>query len=448
VVRGKLARALAWLSALGGLGLIAVSLDWVPARQPEPPQRSRLEPRELVPPSPAAPPKSPSNAVDAPAAPPVLAWSIPLCDAPAKGARMFRVSLGGARETLFVWCKGEYLRLDLVLDEGEPRAQRVARFPVRAELPGGVVGADFDGDGVTDLVLGSAPPAQAVHRPGAGAFFVRGRREGGYEPARALVETPVSALAALALDEQPGNELLLLTRGDLTAQRAGELWLFQGGSGGFKRAAQIPLGLGPRDLVLLQGEGDSGRRALAALPQQGQLASIELVPALLSGQSATKQLSPAPGVQGLMADPGGASRLVLARDPTDVRRVPTEAGAGSETTLQAWAPGASVGPGVVADLDGDSQPELLAVIAQGVARVLGPTAAEEELSLSGQVVDVTTLHDAAQRERAVALWIEPGSPQLSLVVLPRPPWSAGLKLSVRAGELRDAGEGLAVVALE
>jgi hypothetical protein len=105
---------------------------------------------------------------------------------------------------------------------------------------------------------------------------------------------------------------------------------------------------------------------------------------------------------------------------------------------------------VLADLDGDSGLEVLAVVDGGVIRVLAPgLTPPEELTFaaSSSALDVATLRDDAARERAVALVREAETTKLYLFVLPRPPWSPDSELAVRRVEVTELA-GQAVVALE
>jgi hypothetical protein len=449
-VKEKLGRVLAWLSALAALLLVALALDGVPSRTAEPSEASPFDPSQLAAQAKAVKslaraPSAPDAAVDAP--PPLTAWSLPLCEAPEKGARIFTLSMG-ASPTLFVWCKGGFVRVDLSLRAETPQAQKTARFPSRAELPGGVTAQDFDADGVLDLVLATAPPAQVLHRPGAGVFFLRGRKAGGYEPARALVEAPVSALAAVPAEDGSGAALLVLTRGDVSAQRSGELWLFAGGAN-MQRVAQQPLGLGPRDLVIARLGTGPERTVWSALPLAGRIMGVPLSSAGAgkAGLGVTQTVA-FPGVQGLLAPVLAESNVLLARDAQDVKRVIPDAPA---PTLAPWAERVNLGPGVVADLDEDSRPEALAVVDGGIVRVLGPGQAEpEELELSPQfqsVLDVTVVRDEMARERGVVLVGERDTKMLGLLLLPRPPWKSPAQLIIQRAEVAEPAEQ-AVVALE
>jgi len=436
---------LAWLSALAALTLLAVALDWIPSVRPTPASQVTFDPKDLVPPPAAPVGAQPEPVPDAGSKPPepLVVWSFPVCEAPAKGARLFALSLG-TTQAAFVWCKGGYVRLDLSFSGDTPQGQRAARFPSRAELPGGVTAHDFDADGVLDLVLATAPPAQVLHRPGAGAFLVRGRQAGGFEAARALVEAPVSAVLGVEGEGARGAALALLTRGDLTAQRPGELWLFAGGPTP-TRVAQLPLGIGARDLLLARS-ADGKRSLWAALPQAGKLAGAELVVDAGKWSWGPLRSVAFPAIQGLVGKGGvDTGAWFLARDTADLRRVDLQT---EEPALTPWAERVNVGPGVLVDLDGNSQPEVLAVVEGGVARVFpAEQGAPEELELPLPALDVASVRDAAARERALILAQDAESGWLNLLMPPVPPWSAGREVVLRRLEVSElAGE--AVVALE
>ncbi len=447
-MREKLGRVIAWLAALSALVLLALALDWVPSRSAAPPIDSPFDETRLAEPiEPTHQNLEAQGAAAAQAALPLTVFSLPVCEAPEKGARVYSVPLG-ATPSLFVWCKGAFVRVDLSLRAEAPQAQRSARFPARAELPGGVVAQDFDADGVQDLILATAPPPQVLHRPGAGVFLVRGRKAGGYEPAVALVETPVSALFALPAEEGGAAQLVVLTRGDVSAQRPGELWLFAGGST-LRRVAQEPLGVGPRDLVVTQLGTGPERTVWSALPGAGRVLAVELSSTGGKVALGKPQDVAFAGVQGLIASAfAEPSSALFARDARDVKQVSAE---GQGYVLVPFAERVNAGPGIVVDLDADSRAEVLAVIDGGVTRAFAAGQAEhEELALSGHfasVLDVTAVRDEAARERGVALAVERDSDMLSLLILPRPPWGEHAELIVQRVQVAEQA-GHAVVALE
>ncbi len=441
-MKDSLGRALSGLAAVSVVVFLAIALDLVPSSAPDKPSVTKFDPAELVERSNVAQGPAPSGAKEVVRAvvEPLSVWRVPLCEVPVEGsARIYRADLENGVEAHFVWCRGGYVRFDFALEQGVFRAQRLARFPARVELPGGVAVTDFDGDGVVDLLLGTSPPPLAIHRPGAGAFFVRGRKAGGYESARALIETPVSGVLALPAEGRPGSDFLVLTRGDASAQRPGDLVWFTGGLA-FQRAAQISVGLSPRDLIL---STQPPRSVLLALPTAGMVLRVTLPQAGAAADSASKQTLNLKGVQGLLADATGS--WVLARDAKDLKRVVFD----DELSAEAWAEGANVGPGVVLDFDGDSQLEVLARVEGGVARVqkgVDPEALEE-LGLPGEVLDVSTLRDSARRTHPVALSVPPGSKELVLLVLPPSPWQVDRPLAFQHVELSEA-PSFAVVPLE
>lgn len=441
-MRDSLGRILAGLALGAGAVLGALALDLVPARTPDAPIETPFDPANLVERSSdraAEKPASDTPELAPPRAAPLSVFRVPVCEAPAQGtARIYRVSLAEGHEAHFIWCRGGFQRLDFALDAGGLRVQRIARFPSRAELPGGVTAADFDGDRLLDLLLGTASPASTVHRPGAGAFYVRGRQAGGFEAARALIEMPVVGVEALPSEGDKGHDFLVLTRGDTTAQRPGELWRFTGGVA-FRKLWQLPVGLGPRDLVLV---ADTQNSVLIAQPSASSVLRLALSAAEAAALP-TKQSLSVPGVQGLMVD--SARTQVFARDARDLKQLHW----GAELSAQSWAEGANVGPGVLVDFDGDGQLEVLARVAGGIAHAQKGASEEQmdELELPGDTLDVSTLQDAARRSFPLVLATVPGTQELVVLVLPPPPWQAGRTLAFQGAEVTE-GPGLAVVALE
>lgn len=436
----SLGRVLGALAVLSAIALGWVALGWVPARAPEPPTRMALDlSRAQEPPVAAGSGESGESAAASAgaAAPTVHATFLPLCKEPGQGGRLWQLPWSSGRPALLVWCEGGFTLVDLELGEGAARATRLARFRSRAELPGGAAAGDFDGDGALDLVLGTTVPPQVVHRPGAGAFWVRGRPQGGFEPAFVLAEISVSALATVPREGKAASDLLLLTRGNLTAQRPGELWLFKGGPA-MQRVASLPLGLAPRDLLVRRADG--GLEAWVALGQPGALWRIP-VGEIEKGPQAARQVLPLLGVQGFVQDARPDAPL-LTRDARSVQRVTS----GAAPSHEVWADSVNAGPGTLADLNGDGQYDLLAVVEDGLVRISGDSRAVEELPLPGKTLDVTSLHDASGREHALVLSVPEGSGELGLLVLPDARWGRD-ELVARPGEVRDSAN-FAQVTLE
>jgi hypothetical protein len=169
---------------------------------------------------------------------------------------------------------------------------------------------------------------------------------------------------------------------------------------------------------------------------------MELAPELAKGTQPVKSSVALPGVQGLISEGRGRGPL-FARDASHVWRVLP----GPEPQVERYAEAVNVGPSVLADLDGDAQPDVLSVVEDGVVLLGGEKSAERELSLGARVLDVSSFRDASQAERAVALVVGPGSQQLGLALLPPLPWDDAQEVVLRPGEVRDV-PGFASVPLE
>jgi len=104
---------------------------------------------------------------------------------------------------------------------------------------------------------------------------------------------------------------------------------------------------------------------------------------------------------------------------------------------------------VVTDLDADMKPDVLAAIEDGVIWLVeGTEQRERTLPSELKVLDVETLKDAAGEQRALVLIAgKPEPTTLSLLLLPRPPWTPSLELDLTRGETAEA-PGLAEVVLE
>jgi hypothetical protein len=169
---------------------------------------------------------------------------------------------------------------------------------------------------------------------------------------------------------------------------------------------------------------------------------VVLGPDFVQGKPGAKQVVALPGVQGLITDPRRKAEL-FARDGSHVWHVAL----GAEPRVETWAANVNVGPSVLAQLDGDAQPDVLSVIEGGVATISGAKQAVQELALPVRVLDVSSLRDASQAERGLALVVAPASAELALAVLPPLPWASAGELVLRPGEVHDL-PGLASVALE
>jgi hypothetical protein len=448
-VRSGLSTLAIWGALLGAIVLVLAAAGMLPAREPPAPDVERFSPEKALV-KPATLPRV-EQRVD-PAQKPrfEVSW-VSLCEAPQIGARLERVRAFAGEGGVLVWCKDGYALFALGIEQGALRATRVARFKARGELPGGVAAGDFDGDGQLDLVLGVAPRPGVVHRAGSGAFLVRGRVQGGFEPARALVETPTVALAAARAVGATRDALLVLTAGDVGAQRPGELWLF-GAQPSLVREKVFPGALDPRGLLLRPVPESSLLELWLVSGQPGRVQALSL-------DLGSKELHPERSInlplRGAQAfahesSPGGAP---FVRDTTGVYRVQR----GDPPALLPFAQQLNAGPSVIGDLDADQKPDLLAAIEGGVAWIEreGGSPHERALPPELRVVDVEILRDAGGQARPLALVQgKPDAATLSLWLLPRPPWPDAqgepekpLELRLTPGLSEDA-RTLAEVALE
>jgi len=448
-LRKGLSTVATWAGLLGAVVLVLAAAGMLPAREPPAPDVERFSvEKALV--RPAALPRVEQPTDPAEPARFDVSW-VPLCEAPQAGARLERVRAFAGEAGVLVWCRDGYALFGLGVEQGALHATRVARFKARGELPGGAAAGDFDGDGQLDLVLGVAPRPGVVHRAGSGVFWVRGRVQGGFEPARALVETPTVALAAHRASGAARDTLLVLTAGDVGAQRPGELWLF-GAQPALVREKVFPAAVDPRGL-LLRSLPDSPLLELwlaSGQPGRVQALSLDLSSKALRPERAVNL--PLRGAQAFAheSSPEGSP---FVRDTTGVYRVQR----GDAPALVPFAQQFNGGPCAVGDLDADQKPDLLAAIEGGVAWIEreGSRPRERMLPPELRVLDVEILRDAGGQTRPLALVQgKPDAATLSLWLLPRPPWPEPVGEAGKLPELRltpglsDDARTLAEVALE
>jgi hypothetical protein len=420
-----LVRGLGALVLVAVLALFAVSLGLVPAREPGAAPTQRLDVARAVDTGAVAE----SKAKVAPSLE-LRLGRFGLGRPGGEGARSYPVEIAPGQQGLLVFAPGAgYELFAFELGSVPPRARRMARFASKAALPGGAAGGDFDGDGVHDLVLGVAPARGVLHEPGSGAFLVRGRRGGGYEAPRPLAETATQDIAAADLDGAPPTDVLVLTRGDLAAQRPGELWSFTGGPL-LARSRVVRTGLDPRDLLVLAAAG----APLTALVVAGQPGGV--FAAVLPRDAAAPVVTSTPlvGAQGFVH---GGSAQPLVRTPTSLHALTLD----GAPKLEPWAVEANVGPAVKAESG-----QVLGALVHGVA-ALDAGAVRDELAFGDalRVRDLVALGEASGRVRVLAV-VEDAS-ELSLVVVPTPPWESRTAPVLESSPV-EAAHGFADVPLE
>jgi hypothetical protein len=428
-----LRRLLAILALLSGLLSIAVVAGLFPAAAPTPPL-----PVPMAPPPPLI--VAPTQAV-APIVEPLALAGVPLCDAPAEGARLYPVALSGVPSAFLVWCKGGYALFSLgPAADGALSATRLAQFSSRAVRPGGVEALDINGDRMTDFVLALSAPEGVVHAPGSGAYLVTSRAQGGYENARALLEMPIAALASWTTGPSAAD-LFLLTRGDVAARRPAEIWWFTGGPLPSLRQ-KLSLGVDARDLVAAKLDADESPDLATFVRSEGKIvgARIDAAGALVRLEVAT----PA-DVQQLARR--AQRHDLLVRTTHDVFKLAPSA----TPELEPWLKDVNLGRLAVGDLDTDGASDVFALTSSGVAHTRGPQEAEaHDLHLPAGFFgrDVSVLADEGAREQAVVLLESAGTPpRLFLAVFPELPWPATTDTVLREGLSRDA-PNLAQIPLE
>jgi hypothetical protein len=433
-VRARLWLALA--ACAGAALLVVAAAGLLPAREPDAAEREAFSVNKTTPPpspltqatreaSRAPLPSAPDKAVKQ--RPPLVLVS--LCEAPERGARWYKLELSPTQTALMVWCKEGYqlfgLRLGGAPTQGAlpphervPEVTRLARFKTRADLPGGAVAGDFDADGQLDLALGVAARPGVVHRSGAGLFWVRGRAQGGLEPARVLAETSSAALAAYEIPGA-GHELVMLSAGDVAAQRPGELWSFKQ-KPSLSRQAVAAVGLDPRGVALRPGSEAGLIEAWALSGQPGRLDRLVLELASHDFKPEHSASLAWRGAQALAHEPSEQGAL-LARDATSIQHV----GRSSPPALVAFAADAQVGPFAVSDLDGDMKLDVLSALNDGVGWLAGDVPLSEyTLPAELKVEDVETARAGALgAPLPLALVQGAAARTLSLLVLPNPPWT-------------------------
>jgi hypothetical protein len=238
---------------------------------------------------------------------------------------------------------------------------------------------------------------------------------------------------------------VVLTTGDVAAQRPGELWSFTR-TPGLSRQRVAAVGLDPRGLALRAGSESGWLEAWVLSGQPGRIDRVllELATHELHAERGTSLALR--GAQALAHEPSEHEAL-LARDATSIQRVER----GAQPQLSPFAAGAHVGPFAVSDLDGDLKLDVFSALDDGVAWLSGSDRAlEYALPSELKPLDVETVRlGGAGVPLPLALVQGPDAQQLSLLVLPSPPWPGDKEGAVELlpTPVKEA-EALANVALE
>lgn len=303
--------------------------------------------------------------------------------------------------------------------------ERLARIEVPRPGPGETgaaakaIAADIDGDGRADLVV----PTLLVDRSGApraGALLqLRQRSQGGLLPPARLIEAAPSAVVALDVDAQPGQDLALLQRNDVSNARPDEIWLVQGGAAPL-RIGRLTAGLSAGELTALDLDRDHRSDLAVASATEGKLRLFLSRRGPLAQSAAPLEIA-LPGVQAaLEADVDGdrspdlliaaSDRIValLAREEVDVepKQLAVIAGLRDLAVMDVNADGKP-------DIVGYAHPELV-VLTQTDDLVFSgkPLAA---IRGQGSVLDVQTAAlDRDPRPDAVIATVSGDSVQLSI----------------------------------
>jgi hypothetical protein len=201
----------------------------------------------------------------------------PVCAREEGAPTLSRLRLSNTGPELWALHCGPSVHLLAIEREGEhlvPR--RVARMQARsynpAEAPRAVpvTAADIDGDGRADLIV----PVLLVDRagtPAGGALYrLRGREQGGFDPATRLLDLAPGGAAAATLDAEPGMDLLLLHLRDPHTAQPNQLWLVRGGPAPL-RIAQLEAGSGSASLAVADLDRDGIDDAAVASESEGRV---------------------------------------------------------------------------------------------------------------------------------------------------------------------------------
>jgi hypothetical protein len=230
----------------------------------------------------------------------------------------------------------------------EPHSPAEAPYAIEA------LAADLDGDGRRDL-LASVLLVDAAGSPRGGGLFVSAQRaEGGFAPARRLLELAPVDVAVAGLDSARGQDLVLLHGGDPRLARPSALWLVSGGPAPV-RVAVREASVGSRAVVACDLDGDGLDELIEAGGEDGVLrlwpsgVSPSAQPRTLAAKHARELLCVHDGKSG-----GAGTVAVLGEQLALLRAQP-----GTDPELLPVAESANLRSLRALDLDGDGVRELI-----------------------------------------------------------------------------------------
>ena len=180
-------------------------------------------------------------------------------EAPPALAELSGLSPRGLR--LAVHCGGS-LHVIALGDGGAWVPQRIAQLNASSASPAEALravtplAADLNADGRRDL-LAPVLLVDSQGNPRGGALHVlRGRLEGGFEPAQRALELAPGALASARLRAEGGEDLALIQLGAAQLARTNELWIVRSGAAPLRSAARSAAGLGAPALAVADLDRD------------------------------------------------------------------------------------------------------------------------------------------------------------------------------------------------
>lgn len=400
-----------WLTA--GLAGVAIGLggslalrDWKPAAPP-PPTLPAGAPAPCDRGNGAAAPDPRPAPAAATGAPPgertstSVAYAV--CAREETPARLSRLHWTADQPALWALHCGPSVHVIALRERGaELVPERLARVDVPRPAPGETgaaaeaIAADIDGDSRADLIV----PTLLVDRSGAprgGALLqLRQRPQGGLMPPVRLIEAAPSSVVALDVDAQPGQDLALLQRNDVTNARPDEIWLVQGGAAPL-RIGRLTAGLSAAELTALDLDRDRRADLVVASAAEGKLRLF------LSRRGALAQSAPLeialPGAHAALAadiDGDEAPDLLIA---TSDRLVAVLAREEVDPAPKQLAVTAGLRDLAVIDVNVDGKPDIIGYAHPELVALIQ----REDLTFSGQPLAAIRGQGAVLRVQTAAL---------------------------------------------